>query len=115
MSADRQRFPTPATWAGRMLVLPIIAYRRWISPALPARCRFYPSCSAYALEAIARHGALRGTFLAVRRLLRCHPFHPGGYDPVPPAPERDAGRAPSTRANQRPASPTSADVTGAPN
>ena len=105
--------PRPSSPAGRMLVWPIVAYRRWISPALPARCRFYPSCSAYALEAIARHGALRGTFLAVRRLLRCHPFHPGGYDPVPP--ERDAGRAPSTRANQRPASPTSADVTGAPN
>ncbi len=68
-----------------MLVWPIIAYRRWISPALPARCRFYPSCSAYALEAITRHGAFRGTALAVWRLLRCHPFHPGGYDPVPDA------------------------------
>ncbi|EEP72549.1 hypothetical protein MCAG_02876 [Micromonospora sp. ATCC 39149] len=62
---------------------PIIAYRRWISPALPARCRFYPSCSAYALEAVARHGAIRGAGLTVRRLLRCHPFHPGGHDPVP--------------------------------
>lgn len=76
----------PRTPGGRLLALPIIAYRRWISPALPARCRFYPSCSAYALEAIARHGALRGTGLAVWRLLRCHPFHPGGYDPVPDAP-----------------------------
>ncbi|MDO3705539.1 membrane protein insertion efficiency factor YidD [Micromonospora echinaurantiaca] len=66
-----------------MLTGPIIAYRRWISPALPARCRFYPSCSAYALEAVARHGALRGAGLTVRRLLRCHPFHPGGHDPVP--------------------------------
>ncbi|MEU5563105.1 MULTISPECIES: membrane protein insertion efficiency factor YidD [Micromonospora] len=66
-----------------MLIGPIIAYRRWISPALPARCRFYPSCSAYALEAVSRHGAVRGTWLAVRRLLRCHPFHPGGHDPVP--------------------------------
>ncbi len=72
----------------RMLTVPIVAYRRWISPALPARCRFYPSCSAYALEAVARHGALRGTGLAIWRLLRCHPFHPGGYDPVP-----DPGRA----------------------
>ncbi|WBB82464.1 membrane protein insertion efficiency factor YidD [Micromonospora sp. WMMD882] len=66
-----------------MLVGPIIAYRRWISPALPARCRFYPSCSAYGLEAVVRHGALRGAGLTIRRLLRCHPFHPGGYDPVP--------------------------------
>lgn len=71
---------TPA----RLLSLPIVAYRRWISPALPARCRFHPSCSAYALEAISVHGALRGFYLAVRRVLRCQPFHPGGYDPVPP-------------------------------
>ena len=67
----------------RILTAAIVAYRRYVSPALPARCRFYPSCSAYAQEAIARHGALRGLGLAVRRLLRCHPFHPGGYDPVP--------------------------------
>jgi uncharacterized protein len=78
----------PTTLGGRVLVWPIIAYRRWISQALPARCRFYPSCSAYALEAIARHGALRGTALAVWRLLRCHPFHPGGFDPVPDTPGR---------------------------
>jgi putative membrane protein insertion efficiency factor len=51
---------------------------------MPARCRFYPSCSAYALEAVNTHGALRGILLATWRLLRCHPFHPGGYDPVPP-------------------------------
>jgi putative membrane protein insertion efficiency factor len=69
---------------GRVVALPIIAYRRWISPAMPARCRFYPSCSAYALEAVNTHGAARGLYLATRRLLRCHPFHPGGYDPVPP-------------------------------
>ncbi|PZG02263.1 membrane protein insertion efficiency factor YidD [Micromonospora deserti] len=75
--------PRPASTGARVLTAPIIAYRRWISPALPARCRFYPSCSAYALEAVARHGAFRGAGLAVRRLLRCHPFHPGGHDPVP--------------------------------
>lgn len=75
--------PRPPTLSARMLARAVIAYRRWISPALPARCRFYPSCSAYALEAISRHGAVRGTVLAGRRLLRCHPFHPGGYDPVP--------------------------------
>ena len=67
----------------RVLTAMVVAYRRYVSPALPARCRFYPSCSAYALEALARHGAVRGTGLAVWRLLRCHPFHPGGYDPVP--------------------------------
>ncbi len=58
-------------------------YQRVISPYTPPTCRFYPSCSAYAVDAIARHGPWRGGYLAVRRLLRCHPFHPGGYDPVP--------------------------------
>jgi len=67
----------------RLLTAPIVAYRRYLSPALPARCRFYPTCSAYALEAVTRHGALRGSALAIWRLLRCHPFHPGGFDPVP--------------------------------
>jgi uncharacterized protein len=67
-----------------LVAQPIVAYRRWISPALPARCRFYPSCSAYALEAVRVHGAIRGIGLAIWRLLRCHPFHPGGFDPVPP-------------------------------
>ncbi|WP_184838795.1 membrane protein insertion efficiency factor YidD [Allocatelliglobosispora scoriae] len=75
----------PATLAGRVLAVPVIAYRRWVSPAIPARCRFYPSCSAYALEAISRHGAAKGAWLAIRRIGRCHPFHPGGYDPVPPS------------------------------
>ena len=67
----------------RMLTAALVAYRRYLSPVLPARCRFYPSCSAYAMEAVARHGAIRGSGLAIWRLLRCHPFHPGGYDPVP--------------------------------
>lgn len=77
-------FGRPAGLAGRMFAAVIIAYRRWISPALPARCRFYPSCSAYALEAVTVHGAVRGGLLSIWRLLRCQPFHPGGYDPVPP-------------------------------
>lgn len=67
----------------RGMLLLIRGYQRVISPALPASCRFYPSCSQYAIEAITRHGALRGSWLAARRLARCHPFHPGGVDPVP--------------------------------
>lgn len=65
------------------LVLLIRGYQVSISPLLPASCRYYPSCSAYAVEAIQKHGALRGSWLAMRRISRCHPFRPGGYDPVP--------------------------------
>jgi putative membrane protein insertion efficiency factor len=66
-----------------LLVLLVKLYRRLLSPVLPPSCRFYPSCSAYALTALERHGAARGSYLTVKRLLRCHPFHPGGIDPVP--------------------------------
>lgn len=67
----------------RLLAAVIRGYQRFVSPAFPPSCRFHPSCSQYALEAITRHGALKGSWLAVRRLARCHPFHPGGFDPVP--------------------------------
>jgi hypothetical protein len=68
----------------RLFVAALIrGYQRFVSPALPPSCRFYPSCSQYALEAVRRYGALRGLWLAARRLVRCHPFNPGGYDPVP--------------------------------
>ncbi len=67
----------------RLLLLLISFYRSAISPLMPPHCRYYPSCSAYAMEAIVRHGVRRGGWLAVRRILRCHPFHAGGYDPVP--------------------------------
>ncbi|HEX9401773.1 MAG TPA: membrane protein insertion efficiency factor YidD [Anaeromyxobacter sp.] len=65
------------------LLLVVRAYRRLVAPALPAACRFYPSCSAYAEGALLRHGAAKGVWLTARRLFRCHPFHPGGIDPVP--------------------------------
>jgi putative membrane protein insertion efficiency factor len=67
----------------RALALLIRGYQRFLSPLLPPSCRFYPSCSQYALEAISRHGALKGSWLAIRRLARCHPFNAGGFDPVP--------------------------------
>jgi putative membrane protein insertion efficiency factor len=68
----------------RLLLALIGGYRRWVSPAFATpHCRFVPSCSAYAEEAVRRHGAGRGGWLTLRRLARCHPFHPGGVDPVP--------------------------------
>ena len=67
----------------RVLIWLLKGYRRFVSPLLPPACRFTPTCSQYALEAIEKYGALKGGYLAIRRLLRCHPFHPGGYDPVP--------------------------------
>jgi putative membrane protein insertion efficiency factor len=66
-----------------VLILLVRAYQWTLSRVLPPACRFHPSCSAYAVEALRRHGALRGCWLTVKRLLRCHPLHPGGVDPVP--------------------------------
>ncbi|MHB8078507.1 MAG: membrane protein insertion efficiency factor YidD [Candidatus Krumholzibacteriia bacterium] len=68
----------------RLPYLLIVVYRRALSPLLPHSCRFSPSCSAYAAEALRTPGTLRGGLLAARRLMRCHPWHPGGHDPVPP-------------------------------
>ena len=67
----------------QLLLLVVRFYRSCISPLLPPSCRYYPTCSAYAMEAIERYGAWRGGWMALRRILRCHPFHKGGYDPVP--------------------------------
>ena len=67
----------------RLLLLLVQFYRSCISPLLPPSCRYYPTCSAYAMEAIERYGARRGGWMALRHILRCHPFHAGGYDPVP--------------------------------
>jgi len=66
-----------------LLILVVRGYQIAIAPLLPSACRYYPSCSAYMIEALERHGALRGGLMGIRRILRCHPFHVGGYDPVP--------------------------------
>ncbi|MGL5439528.1 MAG: membrane protein insertion efficiency factor YidD [Filifactoraceae bacterium] len=65
------------------IVFLIKGYQKYISPLKGPSCRFYPTCSAYAVQAVERHGAIKGSYLAVRRILKCHPFNPGGYDPVP--------------------------------
>jgi putative membrane protein insertion efficiency factor len=72
--------------AKTLLLLLIRFYQLCISPLLGPKCRFYPSCSSYAMEAIQVHGAAKGGWLATRRLCKCHPFHPGGFDPVPEKP-----------------------------
>lgn len=66
----------------RAVVFLLTLYRRLLSPLLPPACRFYPSCSCYAIESYTKYGVGRGTLLTLRRLAKCHPFHPGGYDPV---------------------------------
>ena len=78
--------PSFVVLARELVVLPIRLYQYCISPLLPAACRFYPSCSDYALQAILRHGIVRGGWLGLCRLARCHPWSSGGYDPVPPVP-----------------------------
>lgn len=83
-----EHIPDEASGWWRLTVWPLAAlvrlYQRWLSPALPATCRFYPSCSSYALTALTRFGPLKGTWLTGRRLARCHPWNPGGVDHVPP-------------------------------
>ncbi|MGH3170995.1 MAG: membrane protein insertion efficiency factor YidD [Trebonia sp.] len=85
-ASERTNEPRP-TLAARVLLVPVIFYQRFVSPLLAPRCRFAPSCSQYAVEALRTHGAIRGLWLSARRLARCHPFHPGGYDPVPIRPQ----------------------------
>jgi uncharacterized protein len=81
------------TPAARLLMLPVRGWRV-LSTRMPPRCRFHPSCSAYALEALEAHGAIRGSWLAARRVGRCHPWNAGGLDPVPPP--RTNARSPET-------------------
>ena len=66
-----------------VLILMVRGYQVVIGPLFPSQCRYYPSCSMYMIEALERHGAMRGSVLGIRRILRCHPFHVGGFDPVP--------------------------------
>jgi uncharacterized protein len=70
-------------WSKRVVLGLLTFYRRIISPALPPSCRFVPSCSEYMYQAVEKYGVARGVWMGTRRILRCHPFHPGGYDPVP--------------------------------
>ena len=79
--------------AARQLVALLRGYQVYVSPAFPPVCRFYPTCSTYAIEALQRHGALRGSWLTLRRLLKCAPWHPGGIDPVPVRPDHHEERA----------------------
>ncbi|MDD2948450.1 MAG: membrane protein insertion efficiency factor YidD [Rugosibacter sp.] len=71
-------------WPTQMLVFLVRGYQLFVSPLLGPRCRFYPTCSQYAVEALQTHGAVKGMWLTLRRILRCHPLQPGGHDPVPP-------------------------------
>lgn len=104
MTASPEHLGPPTAARPRRGVLPLVAllrgYQRWISPALPPTCRFYPTCSSYAVEALQVHGLLRGVALTVWRLLRCAPWHPGGIDPVP------QGRWPGARTSSPDASRT---------
>lgn len=70
--------------AARAVMAALVGYKRWISPLLPPACRFEPTCSEYMRDAVSVHGLGAGLWLGVRRLARCHPWNPGGYDPVPP-------------------------------
>jgi putative membrane protein insertion efficiency factor len=97
---------------GRLLLRLVGFYSRAVSPALPPRCRFHPTCSAYAAEAIARHGAGRGSWLALRRLAKCAPWHPGGVDLVPQA--RDRTRTASGTAGRSHSSSTTAALPAPP-
>ncbi|WP_346620814.1 membrane protein insertion efficiency factor YidD [Blastococcus montanus] len=96
----------------RVLLRALGFYSRAISPAFPPRCRFYPTCSAYAAEAVARHGAGRGSWLALVRLLKCAPWHPGGVDPVPPAGPGGTGTPARSSSSGAPSSGAPSDDPG---
>ncbi len=90
-------------WLKDAAIWPLKAYQRYLSPLKGApSCRFHPTCSSYAIEAIEVHGVLRGSWMGLLRVLRCHPFHPGGYDPVPPSRRRKLRRATDSKALEQP-------------
>jgi hypothetical protein len=103
MTTPVETAPSP-TVPARIVAVPVHGWRL-ISRWLPPHCRFYPSCSAYALEALQRHGARRGTWLAAKRIGRCHPWHAGGLDPVPVSTKLES---PATRSNVRSPRPPAA-------
>ena len=70
-------------WSKRVVLGLLAFYRRFVSPALPPSCRYVPTCSEYMYQAVDKHGAARGVWMGIKRISRCHPFRPGGYDPVP--------------------------------
>jgi len=78
-------------WPANLLVLIVRGYQLFVSPMLGQHCRLHPNCSQYAIKALRTHGALKGSWLALRRLGRCHPLHPGGYDPVPTGRSNERG------------------------
>jgi putative membrane protein insertion efficiency factor len=80
---ERFEVASISRWPRNVAMLMIRGYQRAIAPILPRSCRFWPSCSQYTLEAIDRYGVIKGGWLGARRIARCHPFHPGGFDPVP--------------------------------
>ncbi len=97
------KLPPPWQWPGFLCIFLIRCYQLTISPWLPPSCRFAPTCSTYAMTAVRRFGLVRGGWLAVCRIARCHPFHPGGYDPVP---ERTPAGKTSGAATPHPPNPT---------
>ena len=66
----------------KLMILMIRGYQKFISPLFPPTCRFYPTCSVYCIQALQKYGVIKGSFLGIKRILKCHPFHPGGYDPL---------------------------------
>lgn len=102
--------PGPIAW---LLIGFVRFYRKVISPLLPPTCRFQPTCSTYGLKALQTHGALHGFWLTVARVARCHPFHPGGYDPVPEPPASRTSRAKASGADHTTIEPSDTDSLGA--